>query len=98
MSEHEVASLYGGPATRRVRTRDLILAKQRGERWAMLTSYDQYTAGRPHPSPVPCACQWRLTNIGAPGDGPSPPSADRPGVSAGVKGASRRFAMPFGHP
>ncbi|TDC84462.1 3-methyl-2-oxobutanoate hydroxymethyltransferase [Micromonospora sp. KC606] len=41
----EVTALYGGPATRRVRTRDLIAAKQRGERWAMLTSYDQYTAG-----------------------------------------------------
>jgi 3-methyl-2-oxobutanoate hydroxymethyltransferase len=27
-----------------VRTRDLLVAKQRGERWAMLTSYDQYTA------------------------------------------------------
>jgi len=40
----EVPSLYGGPATRRVRTRDLILAKERGEKWAMLTSYDQYTA------------------------------------------------------
>jgi 3-methyl-2-oxobutanoate hydroxymethyltransferase len=40
----DVPSLYGGPATRRVRTRDLIAAKQRGERWAMLTSYDQYTA------------------------------------------------------
>jgi len=38
-------TLYGGPATRRVRTRDLIAAKQRGERWPMLTSYDQYTAG-----------------------------------------------------
>jgi len=37
-------TLYGGPATRRVRTRDLISAKQRGERWPMLTSYDQYTA------------------------------------------------------
>jgi 3-methyl-2-oxobutanoate hydroxymethyltransferase len=45
MSQSDVASLYGGPATRRVRTRDLLLAKQRGERWAMLTSYDQYTAG-----------------------------------------------------
>ena len=45
MSQSEVPSLYGGPATRRVRTRDLLLAKQRGERWAMLTSYDQYTAG-----------------------------------------------------
>ncbi|GAA4567665.1 3-methyl-2-oxobutanoate hydroxymethyltransferase [Micromonospora coerulea] len=39
----EVTALYGGPATRRVRTRDLIAAKERGERWAMLTSYDQYT-------------------------------------------------------
>lgn len=45
MSSPEVPSLYGGPATRRVRTRDLRLAKERGEKWAMLTSYDQYTAG-----------------------------------------------------
>src|SRR6266576_2507906 len=45
MSQPEVASLYGGPATRRVRTRDLTAAKERGEKWAMLTSYDQYTAG-----------------------------------------------------
>jgi 3-methyl-2-oxobutanoate hydroxymethyltransferase len=44
MSQPEVATLYGGPATRRVRTRDLLAAKQRGEKWAMLTSYDQYTA------------------------------------------------------
>jgi 3-methyl-2-oxobutanoate hydroxymethyltransferase len=27
-----------------VRTRDLFAAKERGERWPMLTSYDQYTA------------------------------------------------------
>ncbi|MEH0928289.1 3-methyl-2-oxobutanoate hydroxymethyltransferase [Micromonospora sp. CPCC 205558] len=40
----EVTALYGGPATRRVRTRDLMAAKERGERWPMLTSYDQYTA------------------------------------------------------
>jgi 3-methyl-2-oxobutanoate hydroxymethyltransferase len=45
MSHNVVPSLYGGPPTRRVRTRDLIAAKERGERWAMLTSYDQYTAG-----------------------------------------------------
>ena len=31
-------------AAKRVRTTDLIAAKARGERWAMLTSYDQYTA------------------------------------------------------
>jgi 3-methyl-2-oxobutanoate hydroxymethyltransferase len=41
----EVPSLYGGAVNRRVRTRDLIAAKERGERWPMLTSYDQYTAG-----------------------------------------------------
>lgn len=40
----EVTALYGGPATRRVRTRDLLAAKERGEKWPMLTSYDQYTA------------------------------------------------------
>ncbi|WP_229403522.1 3-methyl-2-oxobutanoate hydroxymethyltransferase [Micromonospora okii] len=40
----EVTALYGGPATRRVRARDLLAAKERGERWSMLTSYDQYTA------------------------------------------------------
>ncbi len=39
-----VPSLYGGPAGTRVRTRHLQLAKERGEKWAMLTSYDQYTA------------------------------------------------------
>ncbi|HEU4424549.1 MAG TPA: 3-methyl-2-oxobutanoate hydroxymethyltransferase [Pilimelia sp.] len=44
MSQSEVPTLYGGPATRRVRTRDLIAAKERGEKWPMLTSYDQYTA------------------------------------------------------
>ena len=40
----EIPTLYGGPTTRRVRTRDLIAAKERGDRWPMLTSYDQYTA------------------------------------------------------
>ncbi|TDC47299.1 3-methyl-2-oxobutanoate hydroxymethyltransferase [Micromonospora sp. KC207] len=40
----EVTALYGGPVTRRVRTRDLLAAKERGEKWSMLTSYDQYTA------------------------------------------------------
>jgi 3-methyl-2-oxobutanoate hydroxymethyltransferase len=32
------------PADRRIRTRDLRQAKQAGEKWPMLTSYDQYTA------------------------------------------------------
>ena len=45
MSQDSLASLYGGPTTRRVRVRDLLQAKEHGEKWAMLTSYDQYTAG-----------------------------------------------------
>ncbi|GLY01697.1 3-methyl-2-oxobutanoate hydroxymethyltransferase [Actinoplanes sp. NBRC 101535] len=40
----EIPTLYGGPATRRVRTRDLLNAKIRGDRWPMLTAYDMYTA------------------------------------------------------
>lgn len=33
------------PASRRVTIRDLALAKERGERWPMLTAYDALTAG-----------------------------------------------------
>lgn len=40
----ELPTLYGGVTTRRVMTRDLQLAKDRGERWAMLTSYDMLSA------------------------------------------------------
>ncbi|GIF04449.1 3-methyl-2-oxobutanoate hydroxymethyltransferase [Actinoplanes siamensis] len=49
----EIPTLYGGPATRRVRTRDLLNAKARGDRWPMLTSYDQYTASVFDQSGVP---------------------------------------------
>ena len=37
-------TLYGGPASRRVRTHHLADAKRRGERWPMLTAYEQYAA------------------------------------------------------
>lgn len=37
-------ALYGGASTRRVTVRDLALAKERGERWPMLTAYDAMTA------------------------------------------------------
>ncbi len=36
-------TLYGGVRSRRVTVRDLQAAKDRGERWAMLTSYDMLT-------------------------------------------------------
>jgi 3-methyl-2-oxobutanoate hydroxymethyltransferase len=37
-------TLYGGPAGRRVRTHHLADAKRRGEKWPMLTAYEQYAA------------------------------------------------------
>jgi 3-methyl-2-oxobutanoate hydroxymethyltransferase len=37
-------TLYGGPAGKRVRTHHLAEAKRRGERWPMLTAYEQYAA------------------------------------------------------
>src|SRR5579875_2009617 len=40
----ETQTLYGGVSTRRVTIRDLQLAKERGERWGMLTAYDYSTA------------------------------------------------------
>ncbi len=42
--DEALPTLYGGVTSRRVTTRDLQLAKDRGERWAMLTSYDMLTA------------------------------------------------------
>jgi 3-methyl-2-oxobutanoate hydroxymethyltransferase len=43
-SPDQLPVLYGGVTSRRVSVRDLRLAKERGERWAMLTSYDMLTA------------------------------------------------------
>jgi 3-methyl-2-oxobutanoate hydroxymethyltransferase len=40
----ESSPLYGGQLSRRVTIRDLKVAKNRSERWPMLTSYDMYTA------------------------------------------------------
>ena len=40
----DLPALYGGVTNRRVRPSDLQRAKDRGERWAMLTSYDMLTA------------------------------------------------------
>lgn len=45
-SPHVPEPLYGGsPTGRRVSVRDLAAAKQRGEKWPMITAYDALTAG-----------------------------------------------------
>ncbi|MDP9430483.1 MAG: 3-methyl-2-oxobutanoate hydroxymethyltransferase, partial [Actinomycetota bacterium] len=36
--------LYGGRSTARVRVHHLQQAKERGEKWAMLTAYDTFSA------------------------------------------------------
>jgi 3-methyl-2-oxobutanoate hydroxymethyltransferase len=41
----ESQQLYGGTSTSRVTVRDIAAAKQRGEKWPMLTAYDALTAG-----------------------------------------------------
>jgi 3-methyl-2-oxobutanoate hydroxymethyltransferase len=43
-SKKQPAALYGGVRKRRVTVRDLGAAKERGERWPMLTAYDAMTA------------------------------------------------------
>ena len=42
--EPTVPTLYGSSRQRRVTVRDLQLAKERGERWPMITAYDAVTA------------------------------------------------------
>ncbi|RFU86723.1 3-methyl-2-oxobutanoate hydroxymethyltransferase [Streptomyces triticagri] len=37
-------ALYGGKGTRRITVRDIVAAKERGEKWPMLTAYDAMTA------------------------------------------------------
>lgn len=43
-SSSRPTTLYGGQVGRRVTVRDIAAAKQRGERWPMLTAYDALTA------------------------------------------------------
>jgi 3-methyl-2-oxobutanoate hydroxymethyltransferase len=44
MTSPSEPTLYGGPAGKRVRTHHLADAKRRGEKWPMLTAYEQYAA------------------------------------------------------
>src|SRR6201997_3382612 len=44
-SQSQSEPLYGGRKPGRVTVRDIALAKERGEKWPMLTTYDALTAG-----------------------------------------------------
>ena len=43
-SDSSSKALYGGKSTRRITVRDIAAAKERGEKWPMLTAYDAMTA------------------------------------------------------
>ncbi|TGB05974.1 3-methyl-2-oxobutanoate hydroxymethyltransferase [Streptomyces sp. MZ04] len=43
-SDSSNKALYGGKSTRRITVRDITAAKERGEKWPMLTAYDAMTA------------------------------------------------------
>ncbi|MFE7315713.1 3-methyl-2-oxobutanoate hydroxymethyltransferase [Streptomyces sp. NPDC057555] len=43
-AEENPKSLYGGTRSRRITVRDIAAAKERGEKWPMLTAYDAMTA------------------------------------------------------
>lgn len=45
MSDSSAVSVYGGITNRRITVTDLARAKEAGEKWPMLTSYDAVTAG-----------------------------------------------------
>lgn len=46
-------ALYGGTGTRRITIRDIAAAKQRGEKWPMLTAYDSLTASALEEAGIP---------------------------------------------
>lgn len=95
-------SLYGGVTTRRVTIRDLQAAKQRGERWPMLTCYDYSTARVFDEAGIPVLLVGdSAANVIYGYDTTVPVSVDEliPLVRAVVRGTSRALVvgdLPFG--
>ena len=98
----DAATLYGSAARRRVTVRDLQSAKERGERWSMLTAYDALTAGVFEEAGVPVLLVGDSAGMVVFGhDSTLPVTVDDllPLVSAVVRGTSRALViadLPFG--
>jgi len=96
------ATLYGGITTRRITIRDLQLAKERGERWPMLTAYDFSTARVFDEAGIPVLLVGdSAANVVYGYDTTVPVSVDEliPLVRGVVRGASRALVvadLPFG--
>ncbi|MDQ6648508.1 MAG: 3-methyl-2-oxobutanoate hydroxymethyltransferase [Actinomycetota bacterium] len=102
MSPAPEPTLYGGPPGRRVTVRDVQAAKQRGERWAMLTAYDALTARVFDDAGIPVLLVGdSAANVVYGYDSTVPVSMDElvPLVRAVVRGSQRALVvadMPFG--
>src|SRR5262245_2316252 len=94
--------LYGGHLGRRVTVRDLALAKERGERWPMLTAYDALTAAVFDDAGIPVLLVGDSAGNVVYGYGTTlPVTMDElvPLVAAVVRGTKRALVvadMPFG--
>ncbi|KOU16785.1 3-methyl-2-oxobutanoate hydroxymethyltransferase [Streptomyces sp. CH8.1] len=95
-------TLYGGTGTRRITVRDLTLAKERGEKWPMLTAYDAMTASVFDDSGIPVILVGdSMGNCHLGFDSTVPVTMDHMTMlsAAVVRGTSRALVigdMPFG--
>ncbi|GGQ11237.1 3-methyl-2-oxobutanoate hydroxymethyltransferase [Streptomyces virginiae] len=95
-------ALYGGTGTRRITVRDLTLAKERGEKWPMLTAYDAMTASVFDESGIPVILVGdSMGNCHLGFDSTVPVTMDHMTMlsAAVVRGTSRALVigdMPFG--
>jgi 3-methyl-2-oxobutanoate hydroxymethyltransferase len=95
-------TLYGGKATRRVTVRDIAAAKERGEKWPMVTAYDAMTARVFDEAGIPVLLVGDSAAMVVYGyDSTIPVSVDDllPLTAAVVRGSSRAMVvadLPFG--
>jgi 3-methyl-2-oxobutanoate hydroxymethyltransferase len=95
-------SLYGPAAGRRVTTKDLAVAKERGEKWPMITAYDALTAGLFDAAGIPVMLVGDSAAMVVYGhDSTIPVTVDEliPLVAAVVRGSQRAMVvadLPFG--
>ncbi|MEZ5185767.1 MAG: 3-methyl-2-oxobutanoate hydroxymethyltransferase [Candidatus Nanopelagicales bacterium] len=95
-------SLYGPASGRRVTTKDLFAAKERGEKWPMITAYDALTAGLFDAAGIPVMLVGDSAAMVVYGhDSTIPVTVDEliPLVAAVVRGSQRAMVvadLPFG--
>jgi len=95
-------SLYGPATGRRITTKDLAAAKERGEKWPMITAYDALTAGLLDAAGIPVMLVGDSAAMVVYGhDSTIPVTVDEliPLVAAVVRGSRRAMVvadLPFG--